>query len=335
MSETTTPIELSVIVPVGPRHADAQELYKDYKSGIASLRLTYELIFVLDGPRNDFAEGLKRLAEAGEEFTVVSLTRQFGEATALMAGFEYASGASIVTLPAYFQIEQSEIGKLVDTLDAADLVIGRRYPRAGGAFERLRRRVFHGLLAWVTDQQFHDLGCGARAFKRRVLEELELYGDQHRFLATLADRQGFKVKEVDVKQSHRDRFEGTYGPREYARGFLDIFTVFFLVRFTKKPLRFFGMLGVSLFGIGGLLIAYMVVQRLFFDVALASRPALLLASLMVVLGLQLFAIGLLGELIIFTHARQLKDFQVDKVIEFPDGSEKEEVARPDSTLERA
>ena len=95
------------------------------------------------------------------------------------------------------------------------------------------------------------------------------------------------------------------------------------------------MLGVSLLGIGGLLITYMVGQRLFFDQALASRPALLLASLMVVLGLQLFAIGLLGELIIFTHARQLKDFQVDQVIEFPDGSEKGEVARPDSTLERA
>ena len=97
-----------------------------------------------------------------------------------------------------------------------------------------------------------DLGCGARAFDRRVLEEIQLYGDQHRFLAVLADRQGFRVREVDVRQSPKDRFEGIYQPREYTRGLLDIFTVFFLVRFTKKPLRFFGMVGVTTFAIGAL-----------------------------------------------------------------------------------
>ena len=117
---------------------------------------------------------------------------------------------------------------------------------SGGPFERLRRGVFHGLLATVTGLQFSDLGCGARAFDRRVLEEIQLYGDQHRFLPVLADRQGFRVSEIDVRQSPKDRFEGFYEPRVYARGFLDIFTVFFLVRFTKKPLRFFGMIGVTL-----------------------------------------------------------------------------------------
>jgi len=334
MTELATPIQLTIIVPVGSRFTDAEELYLDYKSGVEPLGLTYELIFVLDGPRKKFAEGLKRLAKVGEKFTVVGLTRSFGEATALMAGFENSRGGKIVTLPAYFQVEHTAIGKLVDTLDSADVVIGRRNPRAGGSFENLRRRAFHGLLALVTNKKFHDLGCGARAFKRQVLEELQLYGDQHKFLAILADRQGFRVNEIDVKQSPRDRFDGTYQPREYARGFLDIFTMFFLVRFTKKPLRFFGMFGVSLLGIGGLLILYMVTQRIFFDLALASRPALLLASLMVVLGLQLFAIGLLGELIIFTHAREMKDYKVDKVIEFPDESEIGEGAGSDGALER-
>jgi glycosyltransferase involved in cell wall biosynthesis len=335
MNEPVTPVQLSVIVPVGGRFADAEELYRDYKSGIESLGLTYELVFVLDGPRKIFAEGLKRLAAEGEEFTVIALTRQFGEATALMAGFEHTQGDKVVTLPAYFQVEHTEIGKLVGALDSADMIIGRRHPRAGSRFEKLRRRAFHSFLAFVTHKKYQDLGCSARAFKREVLEELQLYGDQHKFLAVLADRQGFRVNEVDVKQSPRDRFEGTYRPREYARGFLDIFTMFFLVRFTKKPLRFFGMFGVSMLGIGGLLIFYMVAQRIFLDLALASRPALLLASLMVVLGLQLFAIGLLGELIIFTHARHMKDYKVDKVIEFPVESEVVEGERPDSALERA
>ncbi len=157
-----------------------------------------------------------------------------------------------------------------------------------------------------------------RAFDRRVLEEISLYGDQHRFLPVLANRQGFRVAEIDVRQSPRDRFDGTYGPRDYVRRALDIFSVFFLVRFTKRPLRFFGMIGAVTFGLGALITAWLVIDRLFLGHALGDRPALLLSSLLVVLGLQLFALGLLGELIIFTHAREMKDYKVDRIIEYPE-----------------
>jgi glycosyltransferase involved in cell wall biosynthesis len=316
MIERRSDVELSIIIPVGKRHAEATGLYTEYKSGLDALDQSYEMIFVLDGPRDRFAEELRALLAKGEQFTVVGLTREFGEATALMAGFEQASGQVIVTLPAYHQIEASEIPKLVRAAESCDVVISRRWPRVGGPFERMRRAFFHGLLGWVTRLQFRDLGCGARAFDRRVLEEIQLYGDQHRFLAVLADRQGFKVREVDVQQSPKDRYDGGYAMREYARGLLDIFTIFFLVRFTKRPLRFFGMLGVGTFAIGALLVTWIVVQRLVFGQPLAERPALLLSSLLVVLGLQLFALGLLGELIIFTHARSTKDYQVERVIRY-------------------
>ncbi len=292
MVERNFDVELSVIVPVGSRQADPATLHAEYKAGLDTL--------------------------GHQRFTVISLSRSFGEATALMAGFEHASGQAIVTLPAYHQIDARDIGQLVGGLESADVVIGRRWPRVGGPFERLRRAAFHGLLGWVTRLKFNDLGCGARALDRRVLEEIQLYGDQHRFLAVLADRQGFRVHEVNVRQSKEDRFEGVYQPREYTRGLLDIFTVFFLVRFTKKPLRFFGMVGVTTFAVGALAVTWLVIERLFFDQALAERPALLLASLLVVLGLQLFALGLLGELMIFTHARGLKDYQIERVIQFRD-----------------
>lgn len=319
MGDRRADIELSVIVPVGKRSADAVQLHAEYKTGLDALGQNYELIFVLDGPREQFAANLRSLLGEGQRFTVVSLSRQFGEAAALMAGFEHAAGQIIVTLPAYHQIESADVARLVAALDSSDLAIGRRWPRAGGLLERIRRQVFHGLLGWITRLRFHDLGCGARAFDRRVLEEIQLYGDQHRFLAVLADRQGFRVREVDVRQSPKDRFEGVYQPREYTRRLLDIFTVFFLVRFTKKPLRFFGMVGVTVFAIGALLTTWLVVERLFFGQDLADRPALLLSSLLVVLGLQLFALGLLGELIIFTHARALKDYQIESVIQYRDG----------------
>jgi glycosyltransferase involved in cell wall biosynthesis len=313
------PVEISAIVPVGGRYADPVQLYAEYRAGLEALGRGFEIIFVLDGPREKFEAGLKRLASGGANFTVVGLTRPFGEATALMAGFEQAQGEIIVTLPAYHQIEATELPKLVAALDASDLAIARRWPRAGGLFERMRRGAFHGLLGSVTGLKFRDLGCGARACGRRVLEEIQLYGDQHKFLPVLADRKGFRVREIDVRQSPKDRHEGLYEPRIYARGFLDIFTVFFLVRFTKKPLRFFGMIGVSLFAVGALLVTWLVVERLFFGQELTQRPALLLSTLLVVLGLQLFALGLLGELIIFTHAKQIRDYQIDSVLNFQPG----------------
>jgi glycosyltransferase involved in cell wall biosynthesis len=308
MIREVEPVDVSVIIPVGGRHADLATLYKDYRQGLQATGKSFECIFVLDGPRAASMEALEPLMRSGERIIVVSLTRPFGESTALMAGLQHAHAETVVTLPAYYQIEPSEIGKLLTTLeDGAHLAIAHRWPRAGNRFEAMRRGAFHGLLGRVTGQRFRDLGCSARAMRRRVLEEISLYGDQHRFLPVLASRQGFRVVEVDVRQSPHDHFDHAYAPREYTRRALDIFTVFFLVRFTKKPLRFFGMVGASAFGIGVLLTAWLVLDRLAFDHPLADRPALLLSSLLVVLGLQLFAIGLLGELIIFTHARDIKD----------------------------
>jgi glycosyltransferase involved in cell wall biosynthesis len=316
MNDASAAVRVSVVIPVGNRQSDLAELYAEYRSGLDALGLPYETIFVLDGPQVDALSTLRELCTPAERITVLNLSRSFGEATALAAGLERATGSIVITLPAYHQIESSGIAKLVAALDDADMSIGRRWPRAGGRFEALRRRTFHAMVGAFTGSRFRDLGCGARAMRRRVIEEISLYGDQHRFIALLAERQGFRVVEIDVPQSPKDHYSGRYPLREYAHRALDILTVLFLVRFTKKPLRFFGMLGVSTFLLGAVLTLILVVERLFFHQSLAERPALLLSSLLVVLGLQLFAIGLLGELIIFTHARNIKDYQVHEVIEF-------------------
>jgi len=320
MSRSSRPVEVSVIVPVGRRHSDLASLYSEYRLALTALGRSFECIFVVDGPQPDAAPQLDELLQRYPEVVVVGLTRVFGEATALMAGVQQAAGEIIITLPAYHQIEAADISKLVKALDSADLAIGRRHPRVGGFLERMRRNAFHRIIAGVTGVRYNDLGCGARAMKRRVLEEISLYGDQHRFLPLLADRQGFRIAEIEVRQHAQDRFDGHYKTREYAHRTLDIFTVFFLTRFTKKPLRFFGMVGAITFGVGVALTAWLVIDRLFFGVALADRPAFLLSSLLVVLGLQLLALGLLGELMIFTHARDIKDYQVDQIVHFPEAS---------------
>lgn len=322
---------LTVIVPVGGRFGDARALFADYKAGLAAASIPYELLFVLDGPRPKFAAQLEQLLAAGEQFTVINLTRAFGGAAALMAGYERSKGDAILTLPAYQQIDPSGIGELVAGLETADVVVARRSPRAGGMFGHCRRVVFHKLVSFLTGLKFNDLGCGARAVRRRVFEELDIYGEQHRFLPVIADRLGFRVRELDVRQSPHDRFGRIYRPREYARHALDLFSIFFLVRFTKRPLRFFGMLGATTFSIGALLIAYLCIDRLLFQESLADRPALLLAALLVVLGMQIFALGLLGELIIFTHARDLKDYRVEDVIHYDAASVPDTQSAPSTT----
>lgn len=318
---TTTRPEVLAIVPVGARRDAAGEVYWEYKRALDSSGFSYGLTFVLDGPAPEFAAELKALLEAGESFSVIGLTRCFGEATAVMAALDRCDSQAVLILPAHRQIDSAEIPRVLSKLGESDGVVCRRWPRAGGLFESLRRRTFHWLLRVVTGCKFRDLGCGVRVFDRSVLTDLDLYGDQQKFVALLAENRGYRIEEVDVRQSPEDIFRGIYTPRDYLRGLLDIFTIFFLSRFTKKPLRFFGMVGFIIGLIGGLLVAWLIIERVFLAVPLGERPALIVSSLMVVVGLQLIALGLLGELIIFTHASQMKDYQIEKIITFVDESE--------------
>jgi hypothetical protein len=195
-----------------------------------------------------------------------------------------------------------------------DMVIARRHPRTDSRFNRIQTALFNWTLRAITGSPFHDLGCGVRAFRRQIAKDVPLYGDQHRFFPVLASRQGYRIKEVDIAQSPKDKFRRFHRPGIYPRRVLDMLTVFFLVKFTKKPLRFFGLIGVATFAIGSIITIYLVIQRLFFNIGLAERPALLLSSLLIVLGVQIFALGLIGELIIFTHAKDIKEYQIEEII---------------------
>ncbi len=305
---------LSVVIPVGDRTDDLAELLAGYNEELEKIGFSYEVIVVVDGGMGRVAAELGQLQHSGIRFSLIKLAKRFGEAAALSVGFAHARGALILTLPAYHQIKPASIHDLTDAIAECDMVVARRWPRAGSAFEALRRRAFHWLLQALSGERFRDLGCSVRLFKRDVASEIDLYGDQHRFFPVLANRLGFRVKEIDVAQSAKDRFRGGYRVREYLHRVLDIVTIFFLVRFTKKPLRFFGMIGsvVSIFG--GAVVFVVVIQRLFFAVALADRPALLLGSLLLVLGVQVFALGLIGELIIFTHAGHLREYTIAEIV---------------------
>lgn len=308
-------IKVSAIVPVSDRYEESDSLARDYLEALKETGRDFELVFVLDGRHSHLDDLLVELAETDCRLRVIQLAKSFGEAPALSAGIENTEGDIVLTLPAYYQVNVAEIGRLLAELDQCDMAIAVRWPRvAASRFEVFRRKAFHWLVSSVIGISFNDLGCSVRAFKRDVANEVPIYGDQHRFIPLLARRRGFRVREVQLQQSDKDRFSKGYGPKIYLQRFLDIFTVVFLVRFTKKPLRFFGMIGSITFFLGAVFLAYVVIQRLFFGVDLADRPALLLSSLLVVLGLQIFALGLLGELIIFTHARELKEYTIERIV---------------------
>jgi len=308
--------DYSVVVPVSKRHDDLKELYDRFSKELLNIGVRFEFIFVLDGIQKDVEMSLVAIKKQAPDIKIISLNRQFGEATALSIGFEYAKAPLIITLSPYFQVEPDELSKVLKTLEDGeeDLVITRRYPRIDSIFNRAQSAVFHKITKILTGSKYKDISCGLRVLRKKVAEEVHLYGDLHRFLPLLAFQRGFKVVEVPVRQSPHDAKTRISNPGIYLRRLLDILTLFFLFKFTKKPLRFFGLVGSFLSGAGGLILGYLAFYRLLGFGAIAGRPLLVLGVLLIVLGVQLFSIGLLGEIIIFTHSAETKDYQIKKIL---------------------
>ncbi len=316
-SEPQGQIDLSVVIPISERCDDLRQLYEDVWRELSSSGYSTEFIFVLDGPFDTAARDLQKLKQNHSDIRIILLNHSVGEATALSAGFEHARGRNILTLASYYQVAPMELknflGEFIGGKD--DLVIAWRYPRIDALFNRVQSKVFHWIVKLLTGCPFHDISCGFRIMKKEVAQEVSLYGDLHRFYPLLALRRGFKVREIQVQQSEHNRKIRLKPLGDYVRRFLDIFVLFFLFRFTKKPLRFFGLIGLGVFGIGAMVTGYLGFERIIFGVPLLERPLLVASALMMVLGMQLFSVGLLGEIIIFSHSRESKEYHIREILD--------------------
>ncbi len=310
----TTNENVSVIVPFTERVGDVARLLKSYRKGLIELGVTFEFICVLDGKFANLEPQIKEIAKSIGPLKIIRFSRNYGESVALTTAIEAANHELILTLPSYEQVAGDKFSALFDAIEGADIVISRRWPRKDSKINQFSNRVFHAVLRWITQVPYRDLGCGIRLFRKDVFDEIAVYGDQFRFIPVLADRRGFRVIEVDLPQAELDLGTRLYAPRVYVSRMLDLLGVFFLARFTKKPLRFFGMVGSVMGATGVVVLTVIVFQRFFFDTALANRPILLFGSLLLVLGAQLFALGLVGELIIFTHARDQKEYAIAETV---------------------
>jgi glycosyltransferase involved in cell wall biosynthesis len=309
-------VDISVVVPVDEGHGDLSALYSQYRQELAATGLSYEFIFVVKIDDYEAVQGLKKLRTEDSRVNVIMLHRWSGEATALSVGFDKAEGAVILTLPAFFQVIPSEVKRLLKKLleDGPDVVVGWRHQRSDPLLSRVLAWLFHRLIHTLTQTNYHDFTCSLRAMKRQVAAEVHLYGELHRFFPLLAYQRGFKVVELPVQQSPFDANRKLYAPGTYLRRLLDILTVFFLFKFTKSPLRFFGMVGSMLFIVGAIIVGYLGLYRLFGFGGIAGRPLLVLGALSMIFGAQFFSIGLLGELLIFTHSH-IPDYQVHETLE--------------------
>lgn len=308
-------LAVSIIVPALRRLDDPEHLLGSVAAELAKTGTSAEILVVVDDGAPAFLTTLRELKASLEiPLSIIVLAKAVGEATALAVGFEAARGEVIVTLAPYPQFQDGAVSKILENLEltGVDLVVACRRPRLGGSANRLMGALFHGLVRRVTASDFHDLGAGLRAMTREVAGRLNLYGDLQRFIPIMAQNLGFRVKEKDLPQHERDRPRRLYGPAVYARRLLDLLTIFFLVKFTARPLRFFGSIGIVLTGIGASVTGYLGVTRLMGS-PIADRPLLLLGILLMVLGVQSISIGLLGEIIIFTHARQIKGYRISEI----------------------
>lgn len=324
--EDTLP-ELSVVIPVVERHGDLTRLYEEYASEVHKLGKRAEFIFVVDYRQRSVVPTLRSLQQrSSEEIILILLRGSFGESSALTLGIERARADVIVTLASYFQVDAAGLGPALRYLEqGVDLVVGRRYPRRDSLFNRLQTLAFHLLVRVLTGSQFRDISCGFRVMRAELPEDLTIYGGLHRFIPVLAQRRGYSVREIKLEQRREDTPTRYYGLVVYLKRLLDVLTVFFLIKFTYRPIRFFGVAGMALTASGLSITVYLGVYRLLGLGGIANRPLLLLGVLLAVLGLQILAIGLVGEIIIFTHSKQLEPYRIARIIQTGDRDREEDL----------
>lgn len=296
---------IAIIIPVLNEEKSLSELLPEISRVTNALPHDFEVLVVDDGSTD-------RSSLVAEQHGAIVLrsTRNSGKSAALQAGFDATREFDVViTMDGDLQDNPIEIPRMLDALETADVVSGWKAQRKDPWRRRIQSRVFTSAVRKMTGIDLHDFNCGFKAYRRTVLDGIRLNGDQHRLIPVLAVEGGFTVIEIAV--NHRPRIHGKsrFGLNRALRGPLDLVTVMFLNRFGRRPLHVFGMAGLLVGGIGFIIGAYLTWLRVQGD-AIGDRPLLMLAVLMMLGGLQLFAVGLLGEMLLVSErARSMSPFQ--------------------------
>jgi hypothetical protein len=310
-SEVPAGWTLTVIVPVAERPRPLEEIYELFAPTLVAMGRPFEFVFVVSPWGRSLVPPLGRLIAEGAAIRVLEVGSRAGESGMLAAAAAHANGNLLITLPPYMRVRPEAIATLVDRVVSGqvDMATACRSRDGDSWFNQLQNRAFHTLLRGAIGGSFHDVASGVRAFRAELLEEVTLYGDFFRFLPILARTEGWRVEEIVVPQHPEDRRSRVYSIGVYYRRLLDLLGVFFLARFTQKPLRFFGLVGSAFGGVGSVILIVLFIQRMMGQ-AISARPLLLLGVLLFVVGMQAIAIGLVGEIIVHFGASRTRLYRV-------------------------
>lgn len=307
---STAEVDVAIVIAITQRPDHVERLYEECRAGFEDTAFKPRFVLVAEPWALRHLERFKERRDRGEPLTLLLAGETAGETTLVRSAVAAIEADFVITMPAYPRVQASVLPKLIEPVRlGADMAVAKRWPRRDSMANRWQTRAFHALLRFLTGSTLNDVASGVRAMRPELLKQLPMYGDFGRFLPILASRQGYRVVEVESEQHELDKPTRVYHPGVYLRRLLDVLGLFFLMRFTEKPLRFFGMMGLAFSGVGGALLVVLTIQR-FQGEPLADRPALLLGVLLLVLGVQAIALGLVGEIIVHLHAARRRPYRL-------------------------
>ncbi|OPX26202.1 MAG: glycosyltransferase [Candidatus Cloacimonas sp. 4484_143] len=302
-------MKLSFVIPAFNEADSLDQLYKEILENVNDHQ--YEIVFVDDGSSDGSFKKMQSIAAKDANVKIIQFRRNFGKAAGLQTGFDAVAGDIIFTMDADLQDDPKEIPNFLKKLEEGyDLVTGWKRKRKDPINKTWPSKLANSVMSNSFKLKLHDYNCGFKAYRKEVVDELDIYGEMHRYIPALAHAKGFRVAEIPVNHRKREFGRSKYGAERYFRSFLDLLTVKLVTGFTHSPLYLFGRIGTG-FSLSGFIIAlYLSIMKLGFGHPLSNRPLLYLATLLIIIGLQFFSIGLLGELIVNQSRKDNKDTKI-------------------------
>ena len=314
-------LKYSIVVPFHNEEESITELYDRLKAVMESLGEAFEMVFVDDGSRDRTFDMLQQIAHIDSRVTVVKLRRNFGQTSALAAGFDHARGGYVIAMDGDLQHDPADIPEFIKKIEEGyDVVSGWRKVRIDNLWmRRIPSRAANWLMAKLSGVEIHDFGTTFKAYRREILEQIALYGELHRFIPALASAYGASIVEIPIKNINREKGASHYGISRTIRVFFDLITIRFLLRYLQRPLHFFG--GAGMLGIfaGGGLGLWMAITKLLhpqWNVIDEHGPLIVFAAVLIVAGMQLLALGLLGEMNVRHYHQAVRNasYSVERVL---------------------
>ena len=298
---------ISIVVPVYNEEESLKLLYEKVLENFPE-GYDREFCFVNDGSSDNSVAVIKELREKDPTVHLISFRKNFGKAAALQAAFRNVKGDIVITMDADLQDDPVELTNFVNKLDEGyDVVSGWKKERHDPLEKRLPSKLFNKVTSLLSGVKLHDFNCGYKAYRAEVVKNLDIYGEMHRYIPCLANRKGFKIAEIVVHHNKREFGKSKYGFERYFRGLFDAITVAFLSKYYDRPMHLFGKGGIFCGGIGFIICFYLMFIKLFMGANLSSRPLLMLGILMLIMGMQMFSIGLIGDMLVDATYRNRYD----------------------------